>query len=66
VPFLNLLQARHNDIENMQKRKLGNSNLEVPAAGLGRTGQSLGNGQAMPNRRKFIAAGLAESCNMDR
>jgi hypothetical protein len=23
VPFLNLLEARHNDIENMQKRKLG-------------------------------------------
>jgi hypothetical protein len=39
--------TRHGkDIKKMQKRRLGNSNLEVSAIGLGRMGMSFGYGPA--------------------
>jgi aryl-alcohol dehydrogenase-like predicted oxidoreductase len=41
-----MVHAHGNDIKKMQKRKLGNSNLEVPAIGLGRMGMSCGYGPA--------------------
>jgi aryl-alcohol dehydrogenase-like predicted oxidoreductase len=45
-----MVQAHGNDIKKMQKRKLGNSNLEVSAIGLGRMGLRFGYGPAADKR----------------
>jgi hypothetical protein len=41
-----MVQADGNDVKKMQKRKLGDSNLEVSAIGLDPVGMSFGYGPA--------------------
>jgi len=48
-----MVQAHDNDMKKMQKRKLGNSNLEVSAIGLGCMGMSAYYGEA--NEAESIA-----------
>src|SRR6202790_201459 len=49
-----LSQRRYRGGQNMQKRKLGNSNLEVSAIGLGCMGMSFGYGPA-GNKQQMIS-----------
>jgi aryl-alcohol dehydrogenase-like predicted oxidoreductase len=49
-----MVQAHDNDIKKMQKRKLGNSNLEVSAIGLGCMGMSFSYGPPA-DRREMIS-----------